>query len=273
MDNSWQHLGAVDPLELVAARHELHYAAQAVSAVGRTWLSKKDDDSHTNLGWAPALGRLVGRTAGDPPLRAALDLAGLRLSLLDAAGKTVAEFALEGRTVGDAQDWLKGRLAAVWGRELDAIQPLHYEMPEHELGSGGSFSAPDEGCAELERWFDNAASVLERVRAEHGSSAVRCWPHHFDIATLISLEGERSIGVGMSPGDGSYPEPYWYVGPWPHPKPETWPELPAGRWHTDGFVAAVLTGSELVKQAGQQAYVDDFLQAGVSASRALLSAD
>ena len=56
---------------------------------------------------------------------------------------------------------------------------------------------------------------------------MRTWPHHYDSATLILLdpaetgEDARSINVGMSPGDGSYAEPYWYVTPWPPPPEKT----------------------------------------------------
>ena len=51
-----------------------------------------------------------------------------------------------------------------------------------------------------------------------GPSPVRCWPHHFDIATCVALESgdperERGIGTGLSPGDGTYGQPYFHVNP------------------------------------------------------------
>ncbi len=80
----------------------------------------------------------------------------------------------------------------------------------------------------------------------------------------------------MSPGDGSYAEPYWYVTPWPYPAAERLPELDTGRWHTDGWVGAVLTGTEVVdqsKHANQQEFIDAFLQEAAFACRAVLKND
>ena len=97
------------------------------------------------------------------------------------------------------------------------------------------------------------------------------WPHHFDLATLISLQGETTVGVGFSPGDGSYPEPYWYVSPWPYPEntPE-WPLESGGRWHTQGFTAAVLTGSDALQSADQEEAAEAFLRSAIAGSRRLL---
>jgi len=51
------------------------------------------------------------------------------------------------------------------------------------------------------------------------ASDVLCWPHHFDIATLVTFASDRSSSVGLSPGDGSYDEPYYYVNVHPQPDP------------------------------------------------------
>jgi hypothetical protein len=108
---------------------------------------------------------------------------------------------------------------------------------------------------------------------------VRCWPHHFDIATLIQIdpphlgEGARSIGVGMSPGDASYAEPYWYVTPWPYPSQDQLGCLPAGAWNRRGWTGAVLTATEIVREASagdQTRLIRNFVGAALSRSHALL---
>ena len=54
------------------------------------------------------------------------------------------------------------------------------------------------------------------------ATPVRCWPHHFDIATLLNIgqENLQSIGIGLSPGDSNNREPYFYVTMWPYPDVE-----------------------------------------------------
>jgi len=272
MEGRWKNLGAITPTSLVEARFQLHYAAQVVSGVGRSWIPREADDSHTSLVWLESFQALAGAgLEGKTPLRVALEVATMRLLLLDADSGELGSFALAGRTLAEAYAWVGGEITARRGDDPGEFAPLHYELPEHPLAAGTPFDANQTmGTAELTRWFSNAHHVLSAVSREQGASPVRCWPHHFDIAVLIGLGGGRSIGVGLSPGDSAYPEPYWYVGPWPHPKPEKWPELPAGKWHTAGFTAAVLTGTELVAHARQEGILGQFLDAAVAGCRTLL---
>ena len=108
---------------------------------------------------------------------------------------------------------------------------------------------------------------------------MRCWPHHFDIATLLAAGGEggeaRTIGFGMSPGDGSYGQPYFYVSPWPYPEPQRLrPLTQGGRWHTEGWLGAVLTGEDVVRSesaAAQAERVSWFADEAVTSLREALS--
>ena len=109
-------------------------------------------------------------------------------------------------------------------------------------------------------------------------SAGLTWPHHFDIATLIELPKTPSgktptIGVGLSPGDESYHEPYWYVGPNPRPDVSNAPNLGGGgRWHTAGWIGAALPASDFVDAQDQRAQVKLFVESAVKECRKLLQA-
>ncbi|MCZ6539453.1 MAG: hypothetical protein O6922_06475 [Chloroflexi bacterium] len=280
----WQTLGGVAPGALTDARLQLHYAAQVVSAVGASLLEPQPDDSHPNLGWSEELGGLTGHhVPGARSFRAALQFAELRLLLLDGNGQTLAEFPLDGRSLDAAMHWLSSAIEAN-GTALpaDGIRRPPYELPDHPVATGASFSHSAENAyAELARWYANAGGALAKLVSHiDGASTVRCWPHHFDIATLVVLErtaeGDmaKTVGIGLSPGDSSYDEPYWYVSPWPAPDAEILPPLDvAGRWHTEGFTAAVLTGSELTADgsASQSEKLDNFLDRAFAASRLLLT--
>ena len=150
---------------------------------------------------------------------------------------------------------------------------LPYDMPPHPIADGGAYGdgLEDGALEELARWFACGDLLLNNVRDANQGSDVCCWPHHFDIATLISLdedsgEDARSVGVGLSLGDENYAEPYIYVSPWPYPENSDLPELGAGHWHTDGFTAAILTSADIVAGADPDAFAAD----AVSACRALL---
>ena len=109
------------------------------------------------------------------------------------------------------------------------------------------------------------------------ASPVRCWPHHFDIATLWTLgDGDAqtapSVGIGMCAGDGYYAQPYFYVTPWPRPAPERLPPLPPpGDWHTTDFVGAVLTGEAIVALPDRITRTRQFLDAAANVARRLVA--
>ena len=275
---NWRALGSVLPDRLADARLELHYAAQLVSAPGTTLLPATADFSHTNLAWDSSLEVLAGRHVGDRSLRAALVFESLELAVLEGTLER-GSHELAGSTMDQSLAWLRGAIA-------DGDDPLSlpsHEMPAHPLGEGGAFSeAGADARAELAAWFANAtAAIEESVAGYSDASTVRCWPHHFDAASQIELdrdgdaEAARNIGVGFSPGDGSYDQPYFYVTPWPYPDDAALPSLSGQmRWHTAGWTGAVLTGDALLSVATgrQAAAVCDSLQDAVGACRTLLGA-
>jgi hypothetical protein len=134
---------------------------------------------------------------------------------------------------------------------------------------------------ELARWFGGAADVLEEFAARLAgprASPVTCWPHHFDIATLVSLEeghpaNARSIGVGVSPGDEYYAQPYVYISPWPRFDGSKLPDAPPpGHWHTEGFFGAVATGDDILAMKDRARGLLAFINAAFDIGRARLGA-
>jgi hypothetical protein len=275
---SWQTFGMALPGELSRARLQLHWAAQLVSATGTSLLPAEADYAHTNLGWDSKLGLLAGRNVGVPPRRAGLVFEGLELVVID-GGRERSSMRLAGHTVQQALAWLGQEIA---DDEAALALPVH-EMPPHPVGEGDVFSdAGTEARTELAAWFANAFALIRGVVAdEPAASPVRCWPHHFDVASLITLdpavgaEEARSIGIGFSPGDGSYDQPYFYVTPWPYPDTEDLPPLAASaRWHTSGWTGAVLTADRLISVPpdAQQRTARQALERGVAVCRELLGA-
>ncbi|MGH7696167.1 MAG: hypothetical protein ACRENH_14370 [Gemmatimonadaceae bacterium] len=278
---AWQRLAAADPTTLVDARLQLHHALQVIVSVGISYLPPRPDDSHTNLEWLPDFAALgTNRLESGQRLRFGLRPAELSLIALNDK-RVTSELALDGRTVNEAVEWLRAALVAAGYDGSRLTTKRHYEIPTHRVASGAAFQrGVPEKFAELGRSYADAhalASYIVETRA--GASPPRCWPHHFDLATLITLpeppgRGTRTVGVGLSPGDDSYAEPYFYVGPYPHPKPELLNPLGSiGKWHTQGFVAAVLLASELAQfqtPESQRDAVLSFANSAVDASIAAL---
>lgn len=274
----WQRLGGVAPSRLRSARLEAHWAAQVIAAAGETFVPHVPDTSHTAMRWEA--GRLVGATLpGAVPCRVALAVADLKLLILGGRKAPAAELALVGSTLEEAYHFAAQAVRTHTGAaRVPALAHPGYELPVHPVAKGGRF-AGDPGLPELARWYANAAAVLERFQRETpGAGALFCWPHHFDLATLVALEtdarGEplRTLGVGLSPGDAFIDEPYWYVNHAPETSRRELPALACGEWFRVGWVGAVLRGSALVSAgaaAAQQARLDAYLASAVAASRQL----
>jgi hypothetical protein len=176
-----------------------------------------------------------------------------------------ARLMLDGLTIAEASKWIAG-----FGIDAEALsRPIHFELEDHPLLHGAKFvvRSHEQAFMELASAYAQPSALLEEFRAAHNSSPVRCWPHHFDIATLFS-KSDGTVGIGMSPGDGSYREPYYYVSPWPPPPADGLPALgPHGTWHLEGWVGAVLRWEELDGQPDRASVVRSFVSSAFQALR------
>jgi len=269
----WRRLGDVDPTQLEPARLAAHWAVQTSAALGGTLAPAQADDGHTSLVWHEASRRLVGASvptsAGGRALRAALALDELRLGLLDADDRLACDLDLDGETIDGAIGWLAIKFQELGGESVTLRRP-EFELPAHPVADGAPLEAQGLGPAlgELQRWFANAnQALIDFLGEDDASTPVRVWPHHFDIGAVITVaqrsDGEptRTIGVGLSPGDESYAEPYVYANAWPRPRHlGGHAVLNYGEWNRDGWFGAVLRGSSLTSRprAEQRSMVDTF---------------
>lgn len=262
---------------LVDARLQLHYAAQFATALGISYLVARPDDSHTNLGWDPRLQALRSREVRALSHGVRLAVHPEELTLLVLVNSSVGQrIPFHRSTTSQMESGLRSALAATGldGRRLSLRR--HYELPSHPVAGGRTFDTGKAGdFRELARWYHNAAVVLSDLRRSIGSSDVRCWPHHFDIATLSTISAHRTVGAGMTPGDATYPEPYFYVNAYPPPATRSAASLPTldggGSWNTEGWFGAVLTGSRLASGSAQLEQVMVFLNSAVAACTELVS--
>ena len=281
VDSSWTRVGAIVPSALADTRLELHHAAQIIVSAAISYIPARPDDSHTAMSWSARQRALVTEPiTAQRTIRIGLNVEDLRLDVLDDGDNSLASYPLPGRTITDANDWLA---TAVANERLDRSRftaRKHYTIPNHVVATGAQFSTTATAeRAELSRYWANAAAYLGALATTiPGASEVLTWPHHFDIATLTELPKTASgttptIGIGLSPGDDSYQEPYWYVGPNPRPDVSHAPKLAGGgRWHTVGWKGAALPASDFVDAQDQRAQVNAFIESAVKECRKLLIA-
>jgi hypothetical protein len=242
MQVNWSLLRKPEPTTLAAARLLAHRALQWPARAALANLAPLPDDSQASFTWDAGMAALLSQ-----PLPGGAR-AGLHLGvheLVFVKGGRAETFPMIGRPDGEAGAWLDARLAAE-GLKPVAGTKLPYNLPP------ALFARPAEEAKNfvtLSAWFAAGAELLEELRKKYRRrkpGPVRCWPHHFDIAFLVPLEAARSIGIGLSPGDEYYAQPYFYLSPYPAPEPQDLPPLPrGGRWHTRGFFGAVAPATDL----------------------------
>ena len=275
LPRSWDPLGSVPPDKLVRDRLILHHAAQILASFAQGHVEARPDDGHRSMIWLDDE-RAFRTEATKDGLYAVLRVPHLLLELRqgDAA---VDVLGLSGRSVADGRRWLAAAVGDVRGvGDSQELHPPEYELPHPPDGPDAPLDANPSVLEELARWYHDAFLVLDPLAANvPEASPIRCWPHHFDLATLMTFPagapdgGARHVGVGLSPGDEAYAHPYVYVNGWPAPSPEDLPELAEpGRWHTTGWVGAVLEAQEVTQHSdatAQTKTMSDYADRAVSA--------
>jgi len=275
-------MGRTPPAALVEVRNLVHRAAQWPARAARANLSAVPDDSHSAFTWDASHAALLSRVlpAKGGGVRVGIRIA--RLELIITSGNNVADaFQLDGRTDPAAGAWIDSKLQALGLKPAGDVK-LPYELPDHPAGGRPhELGKLGRELGELSRWFGGPAEVLEEFAAKlaglrPGPGPMLCWPHHFDMATLVRLdagggEAAHSVGVGVSPGDEFYAQPYVYVSPRPPFEGENLPELPPpGRWHTKGFFGAVATGEEILAMKDRRRALLAFITGAFEIARAHL---
>jgi hypothetical protein len=190
----WTPIGSISPENLVAAREELHQAVQLIAAAGKYLIPERPDDSQTSMTWNDQLLALTGEVigAGESTLQIGLRMADVALLIIKSDVTISNELPLKGNTLVSTLEWMKNQINDSGIDSSGVSLQLHYDLPAHSLKDGSSFLITNaEEYKEVALYFSNASHVLKAVsNMIPNASEVRCWPHHFDLATLITIDAD-----------------------------------------------------------------------------------
>jgi hypothetical protein len=274
----WNPIRSANPSS-IPDRLQLHVASQIPASLGYTLYRHVPDHGHTALVWSDWHRALVSNRQEDGVILAGLRIHDMTLLLIDSSDCELASFELQDQTLEQGYTWLEENISDHLGKATSLTRPDH-DLPDSPVSTGATFEVDVNSLEEFESWYQNANELLQAVAKEFPTASdVRCWPHHFDIATLVQFDPDkeaeiaRSIGVGFSPGDGSFDAPYWYILPWPAPEKNILSdELVEAGWHANGWMGGVLKSEQirLTSANDQKELVSSFVQSAVGSAADLL---
>jgi hypothetical protein len=152
---------------------------------------------------------------------------------------------------------------------------MHYDLPQHEVCTGGKYSVINPNYnKEIAHYYSNAFLLLNLLKGKLPETLeIRCWPHHFDLSLDTSI---RSISnsekfdrtVGFAPSNPIIPEPYFYIQLTNRAITEfdCFPKLKYGKWFKKEWFGVYLPVSALLKQPtnnDQAALLIEFVREGL----------
>ncbi len=240
---------------------QMHLAAQYLAAAGISFLEKKSDDSHTNLGFSTENGGLYTHTLSENGDMLCLDYE--RFSLEWKSDQETISFRLDGATHGEVLKWLTDTSKTFLNKPYH--YKFHYDLL-YTIGDTFTYKLLEVGkLIELRHLRILAQFVLEKIDKQYDLNAsIRIWPHHFDTGIYSPLpDSDVTIGLGLAIPDAICDEHYLYISGYKNGNiidPSSLPKLSAGEWKSDGFTGAILNTGNVVESKGVAFFEEAIIQ-------------
>ena len=189
-------------------KNTMHKVAQYLTTVAISFIQKKEDDSHTNLGWVNHTLETHEFPNGD---KLGLNYENFSLEWTTYNGNK-QYLLLNQTTHKEIKDWIS-ETSTNNGIEKPYKYKLHFELPYDKITDATFFDVTNqEELNLLIKQRDLAQQVLDSILKSNAfDSSVRIWPHHFDSAAIMTINSKLSVGLGMAIPDELINDFYFYV--------------------------------------------------------------
>lgn len=258
----WIPFLPVDFEKLKNTRIHFHQALQAISEVGRRFLSQSEVDGNAALIWVPGLSRLAGKwVKGKKSFRASISFDSFSIYLVDHKVSTLAKLNLQDKNSLQVMVWLEEQLVKLGLEASNLVMKPPYDLPQSTVEAGELLQMEEMSYSrELGKYFHNSYVSIRDIKHQLKSeNVIYVWPHHFDQVLEITVkdsgdpETNTRIKFGMSPGDQKIRTPYFYVNCWPHANVKECGKLQNGAyWVSEDWTGAILESKEMLRDNQKQ---------------------
>lgn len=230
-------------------KKQMHIAAQYLAAAGISFLDKKEDDSHTNLGFNTETGCLETHFLSEN--KDQLLLSYKDFSLLWKSNTDSTSFKLDGMSHKEIMKWLNEISHTFLNKTY--TYKLHYDLP---YGIDNSFMFKLNNPSKLKDLMHlrmlTQLSLEKIIENHHLNSDIRVWPHHFDTGIYAQIpDSNISVGLGLAIPDSVCDEHYLYASGYNASGQlldvSNFGKLNNGYWSTQGFNGGVFPASTIVR--------------------------
>ncbi|WP_040281638.1 hypothetical protein [Psychroserpens damuponensis] len=231
-------------------KKQMHLAAQYLAAAGISFLEKKDDDSHTNLGFNIKDALLETHVLSNNGDQLCLNYNTFSLQWKSGEG-FITSFLLDGKTHKEVLTWLKDTSKKHLNKAYN--YHLHYDLPYTIHDDFVFLLKTTSQLDALVHLRTMAQLSLEQINLDFKTNAsIRVWPHHFDTGIYTTLVDQTiSFGLGLAIPDDLSEVHYLYISAYKDGQAVTtsgFSPLQKGRWINNNFKGAILPATGVTKQ-------------------------
>lgn len=231
---------------------QFHWLSQTLAKTNRSFVSKKTDDSHTNLYFDPLGNRIYGRWIKTlkGKLILTLNIDTLQFEWLGSSYHTLKSFHSVGKKIEAVEQEIAVYLTELGLNPKGFTDKLHYDIPEYPFAKNVIRQLNEPETKQWKNYRDLAnqacAHLLDYLQIE---GEIRIWPHHFDTGIYVVTDKGIGIGFGMAMEDSHLNDPYFYMSGYSSGRSIAYKNLPGlsmGKWiNAETLKGAVLPLSEL----------------------------
>ncbi|NME68093.1 hypothetical protein [Flammeovirga aprica] len=200
-----QHYNSVD--------QKLHQLSQIIAKFNRTFVPKKEDDSHTNLQYDCIGNRILGRWFDTEKGKVIIGfhLDSLTFLVYDSQWKVIFENKAIGKNQVEIEHSFKP-FCDQYHLNFEAFQQiLHFDITAYSFLNEKYEPLHHKGIEDWKKWrkiaFNVCGELLENLQLK---SEIRIWPHHFDTGIYTEVNENIGIGFGLAMKDTVCNAPYFY---------------------------------------------------------------
>ncbi len=238
---------------------QLHFLSQIIAKANRTYVSKKDDDSHTNLCFDTLGKSITGHwiKVGEEKILFTLNLDTQTIEILDKSRNIVFSVDTISKHIKEVEQEIEDVLPKLGLEPKGFAEDLHFEIPHYDFAENPIGKIDKEG---LKQWiiYRNLANQTSLKLLEYTQTweEIRIWPHHFDTGIYVVLKENLGLGFGLAMEDKMAGAPYFYLAGYGLKSEISYNNLPQSahwQWKTDdNWKGVILTLATLSNYAEKQ---------------------